>query len=80
MIRLNGSTIYSDDVPVAVIIDCVEAVEFKRIMAKLVILDLLEAKVQLATGTVGAMARLVSELAQNLDITPPPQSIKDMLS
>lgn len=80
MIKLNGSTVYSDNVPVAVIIDCAEAIEFKRIMAKLVILDLLEAKVQLATGNVGAMARLVNELAQNLDITPPPPSVEDMLS
>ena len=79
MISLHGNTIYFNETPVAAIIDGEDAVEFKKIMAKLAVLDLLEAKVQLATGNVGSMARLVRELAQNLDITPPPPNVEDML-
>ncbi len=80
MIKLNGSTIYFNDTPVAAIIDCDEAREFRKVMAKLAILDVIEERVSLATGNVGALARLVNELAQNLNITPPPPNVKDMLS
>ena len=79
MIKLNGNTIFMNGTPVAAIIDCDEAREFRKVMAKLAILDVIEARVQLATGNVGALAKLVNELAQNLNITPPPPNIRSML-